>query len=144
MVWGAYKMLDEARELFGILEAPLADIQALHFAADKLFWVKGWVPWFDQQRAKHHLEDIWCRGLVVAIGRGTHGCAILHEHIYGHWEMPRGWRNDAFGSWRLASTLVPTRLHVSKSFTHARLTGFHSLAAPMFIVQSFHCSRTVQ
>lgn len=65
----AYKMLYEARELLGIFKAPLAHVQALHFAADKLLWVERGIPWLDQQRAKHDFKDIRRRRrLIVSIG----------------------------------------------------------------------------
>jgi hypothetical protein len=62
-------MLYEACELLGILKAPLAHVQALHLAADKLLWVERGIPWLDQQRTKHDFEDIGRRRrLVVRIG----------------------------------------------------------------------------
>ena len=65
----AYKMLNEARELFRVFKTPLADVQALHLAADKLLRVERGIPWLDQQRAKHNFKDIRRRRrLVVSIG----------------------------------------------------------------------------
>lgn len=57
----AYKMLDEACELFRVLEAPLTHVQPLHFATDELLWVEGRVPRLDQQRAEDDLNHIGCR-----------------------------------------------------------------------------------
>ena len=66
---GAYKMLYEAREFFRVFKTPLAHVQALHLAADKLLRVERGIPWLDQQRAKHDFKNIRRRRrLVVSIG----------------------------------------------------------------------------
>lgn len=44
----AYKMLYEACEFFRVFKTPLADVQALHLAADKLLRVERGIPWLDQ------------------------------------------------------------------------------------------------
>lgn len=95
----AYKMLDKARELLGVLEAPLAYVQPLHPTADKFFRVEGRVPRLDQQRAEDDLENV--RGRCRLLDNGTcraQGHVILHGHICGHWKRKRGsraWRDDA-------------------------------------------------
>ena len=62
-------MFDEACKLLRVLEAPLAHVQALHLAADKLLRVERGIPWLDQQRAKHDFKNIRRRRrLVVSIG----------------------------------------------------------------------------
>lgn len=44
----AYQVPNEAQQLLGILEAPLANIQSLNASPDELFWVEGRVPGLDE------------------------------------------------------------------------------------------------
>lgn len=54
-------MAQEANELLAILEAPLAHVEPFDAPSHQLFWVEGRVPWLDQQRAEHNLEDVGAR-----------------------------------------------------------------------------------
>lgn len=60
-VSAAYQMAQKTDQLLAILEAPLAHVQPLGTLANELFWVEGRVPWLDEERAEHNLEDVGAR-----------------------------------------------------------------------------------
>jgi hypothetical protein len=76
----------EAHQFFAVLEAPLTHVQALNFAPDKLFGIKGRVPWLDKERAEDDFEDVGGDGgFMWRLHDGWCGCAIQRGRIRGHW-----------------------------------------------------------
>jgi len=55
-------MSQESHQFLAILEAPLAHVEPFYFPPDQLLGVEGGVPWLDEERAKHDLENIWGDG----------------------------------------------------------------------------------